>query len=191
MGQTPLTSSIPLSGKGRALLILNLVGLAFVWAIGFYAYLTLRGVIPTHFGASGRPDAYGSSDVFLIILPLISIAPLAIMLTARYRFTLVNKYPYLINLPAFYAYIMQVPFERRAYWVNRYFEAMLAIGAFLTLYFNLLLLGIYVGTIQEALPSWFLPTVLLMTPLLVGALFYYFYRLSNQMKKEMTDVNQK
>ncbi len=191
MGQTPLTSSIPLSGKGRALLILNLVGLAFVWAIGFYAYLTLRGVIPTHFGASGRPDAYGSSDVFLIILPLISIAPLAIMLTARYRFTLVNKYPYLINLPAFYAYITRVPFERRAYWVNRYFEAMLAIGAFLTLYFNLLLLGIYLGTIQEALPSWFLPTILLMTPLLVGALFYYFYRLSNQMKKEMTDVNQK
>ncbi|MBI2937364.1 MAG: DUF1648 domain-containing protein [Thaumarchaeota archaeon] len=191
MGQTPLSPSMPLSGKGKGLLILNLVGLAFIWAIGIYAYMSLKGAIPTHFGPSGQPDAYGSSEVFLIVTPLISIAPLAIMLMTRYRFTLVNRYPYLINLPAFYAYITRIPFERRGYWVNRYFEAMLAIGAFLTLYFNLLLLGIYLGTIQEALPSWFLPNTFLMMPLMVGALFYYFYRLSNQMKKEMTEVNQK
>ncbi|MCL4436218.1 MAG: DUF1648 domain-containing protein [Thaumarchaeota archaeon] len=191
MGQTPLSPSMPLSGKGKALLILNLVGLAFIWATGLYAYMSLKGVIPTHFGLSGRPDGYGSSDVFLIVMPLISIAPLIIMLTARYRFTLINKYPYLINLPAFYAYIMGVPFERRAYWVNRYFEVLLAIGTFLTFYLNLLLLGIYLGTIQEALPRWFMLITLLMTPTLVVVMVYYFYRLSNQMKKEMTNVNQK
>ncbi len=170
---------------------MNLVGLAFIWATGLYAYMSIKGVIPTHFGPSGQPDAYGSSEVFLIVTPLISIAPVAIILVARYRFTLVNKYPYLVNLPAFYAYITRVPFERRGYWINRYFEAMLAIGAFLTLYFNLLLLEIYLGTVQEALPSGFLPTTFMMMPLMVGALFYYFYRLSNQMKKEMTEVNQK
>ncbi|MEE9585611.1 MAG: DUF1648 domain-containing protein [Nitrososphaerales archaeon] len=178
---------LPLSRIGKVLLGLNVIGLFIIWFQGLYAYASLEGVVPTHFDLSGQPDSYGSSDVFLVVLPIVSIAPIIIILVTTYRFTLLNKYPYLINLPAFYAYIPKIPFEKRAYWVNRYFEAILAVGAFLSLYMNLMLWGIYLGTIEEALPNWWLPLIILMVSSMITSLIYYFYRLSKQMKKEIVE----
>ena len=118
-----------------------MIGILISWSLGLYAYLSLKGLIPLHFGLSGRPDRFGSGIEFLIITPLLTIAPVIILGTTRYRFTLVNKYPYLINLPAFFAYIFGTPFERRGYWVNKYIEAVLAVGVCVSLLTNLILWG--------------------------------------------------
>lgn len=182
-----VTSTLPLSRTGRILLGLNLIGLFLIWFQSLYAYVSLEGLIPTHFDLSGKPDAYGSSDVFLIVPPIVSIAPVIIILITLYRFTLLNRYPYLINLPAFYAYILKIPSEKRAYWVNRYFEAVLAVGAYLTLFMNLMLWGIYLGTIEEMLPNWWLPLILVEVLIIIPTLIYYFYRLSRQMRREIVE----
>ncbi len=180
-----LIPAAPLSGTGKILFGLNLIGLFVIWGLGIYMYLSIEGIIPTHFNFAGQPDAYGSGDIFIIMPLLLSIAPIIIILITTYRFTLVNKHPYLINLPAFYAYLPKIPFEKRSYWLNKYFEAVLAIGAFLALEMNLILWGIYVAALEEALPNWFLPITILMSFVMIPPLFYYFYKLSKRMKKDM------
>jgi uncharacterized membrane protein len=105
---------LPLNRIGKVLLGLNVIVLFIIWFQGLNAYASLEGVVPKHFDLSGQPDSYGSSEIFLVVLPIVSIAPIIIILVTIYRFTLLNKHPYLINLPAFYAYIPKIPFEKRA-----------------------------------------------------------------------------
>ena len=182
-----LAPKTPLSRIGRILFGLNIIGLVVIFALGLYGYLIFEGTIPTHYDFAGNPDAYGSSQIFLIMIPTLSTAPVIIMLISYYRFTLINKHPYLINLPAFYAYIPKIAFEKRGYWVNKYFEAVLALGVFTTVEMIVILWGIYIASIEEVLPNWFLPVILLMSFIMIPPLIYYFYKLSKRMKKEMTE----
>ncbi len=177
----------PLSGIGRILFVLNIIGLVAIIAISLYGYFVFEGIIPTHYDFAGKPDAYGSSIIFLIMIPALGLAPILIILMAQFRFTLINKHPYLINLPAFYAYIPKIPFKKRGIWVNKYFEAVLAIGVFTTVEMILILWGIYIGTVEEVLPYWFVPVVLIMSFIMIPPMIYYFYKLSKRMKKEMTE----
>jgi len=173
----------PFNRTGRVLFSLNLVALVLIWGLGIYMYMSVEGIIPTHFNFAGEPDAYGSGDMFLIMPPLLSISSIIIILISMYRFTLVNKHPYLINLPAFYAYLPKIPLEKRSYWLNKYFEAVLALGAFLALEMVLILWGIYLGVLEEVLPFWFIPAIVVMSFVMIAPLFYYFYRLSKKMKE--------
>lgn len=182
-----LIPDTPLSQTGRILFGLNIVGFLAIVAIGLYGYFVIEGIIPTHFDFAGNPDAYGSSTIFLIMIPALSIAPVLIILMAYFRFTLINNHPYLINLPAFYAYIPKIPFEKRGYWVNKYFEAVLAIGVIITAEMILILWGIYIAAVEEVLPNWFLPITLLMSFLMIPPMIYYFYKLSQRMKKARTE----
>jgi len=50
-----------------------------------------------------------------------------------------------------------------------------------------ILWGIYIASIEEVLPNWFLPVILLMSFIMIPPLIYYFYKLSKRMKKEMTE----
>jgi len=177
----------PLSGIGRILFALNIIGLVALVALGLYGYFVFEGVIPTHYDFAGNPDAYGSSSIFLYMIPALGFAPILIILIVQYRYSLINKHPYLINLHTFYAYIPKIPFEKRGYWVNKYFEAVLAIGVFTTVEMILILWGIYLGTVEEILPNWFVPVVLIMSFIMIPPLIYYFYKLSKRMKKEMTE----
>jgi|TARA_B100001971_G_C18126846_1_gene502531 hypothetical protein len=182
-----LVPKTPLSGIGRILFALNIIGLVVIFALGLYGYLFIEGVIPTHYDFAGNPDAYGSSQIFLIMIPTLSIAPVIIILISHYRYTLINKHPYLTNLPAFYMYIPKIPFEKRGYWVNKYFEAVLALGVFTTVEMIIILWGIYIASIEEVLPNWFLPVTLLMSFIMIPPMIYYFYKLSLRMKKEMIE----
>ena len=181
---SPIT---PFSRIGRVLFALNIIGLIALVAIGFYGYFVFEGSIPTHFDFAGNPDAYGSSTIFLIMMPTLAIAPILIILVTQYRYTFINKYPYLINLPAFYTYIPKIPFEKRGYWINKYFEAVLAIGVFTTVEMILIMWVVYIGAIEEVLPNWFIPVILIMSFIMIPPLIYYFYKLSQKMKKAISE----
>src|SRR3990172_333581 len=142
----------PLSARGRILIFILLVFLAAIWGVSLYAYYTLPERVPTHFGFSGRPDSFGSKSTFLYLPAAFSLAPLIFLLVIRYRFTLINKYPYLANLPAFFA-IIELPSEKRAYWLNRYFELVLMLGVALVVFLLFMLLGIFKGTVDGEMPS--------------------------------------
>jgi hypothetical protein len=178
--------SIPFRSIGKLLLSLNLIGIGVIWLIGIYAYVTLEGLVPTSFNIEGEPREYTSSDIFLIVLPITSLAPIIVVLITIYRYSLLNKYPYLINLPAFYVYIFKIPIEKRSYWINRYFEIILAIGAILSLFMGLLIWGIYLGSVESKIPDWFLPSTISLIPLIIGPLIYSFYKLSKQMQKAIS-----
>jgi len=133
-----------------------ILGVLAMWGLAFYAHGKLPKEIPGHFGFNGEPTRYDSKTTFFILPAAFSIAPIILLVLARFRFTLFNKYPYLLNLPAFYVNISKIPKERQTFWINRYFEVIIFLEAVLTLSFLILEYGIYHGSLAGKLPTWFL-----------------------------------
>lgn len=163
-------------------IVLGFVG---IWVLGIYAYITLPQQVPTHFGFDREPTTYGEKTMFITIPSAFSIAPVIFLILTRLRFTLINKYPYLLNLPAFFIYISKVHSERRGLWVNRYFEAILVFGSLLTFYLLILELGIYLSALSGRLPLWFIPFALSMPAILIASLIFYLRKLSKKIKAEI------
>ncbi|WP_042684125.1 DUF1648 domain-containing protein [Methermicoccus shengliensis] len=175
----------PLPKRGKLMLWLIMLSLAAIWTLAIHVYLTLPSQVSVHFGFSGEPTRYGEKSAFLIIPITFSIAPIIILLVTKYRFTLINKHPYLMNLPAFFTYITKIPKDRRSLWVNRYFEAVLTLGVFLT--FSLLIIeyGIYLGEVSGKLPLWFMPLTLSMPLWLIIPFLIYLRKLSQEIEIEV------
>ncbi len=181
---TTLINPAPLSPRGKIMVLLNFLGLIIIWGIGIYAFFAFTDPIPTHFDAAGRVTTYGSKSTFLIVSVAFSISPACFILLAKYRFTLINKYPYLVNLPAFFLNINNLSPERRSFWTNQYFELMLMLGAVLTLYMVTLTAMIFQGTIAGSLFSWF-TTFSIIFPLAVLIPFFIIMQnLSRKIKSE-------
>ena len=176
---------IPFESLGRRLVGLLLVFLALIWFSGLYAYSTLPENIPTHFGMSGKPDSFGSRFVFLVLPVAFSIAPILILLVVRFRFTLINSYPYLVSLPAFFTNLANLSDDRRGYWVNRYFELVAAIGVFVSILLLALLLGIYAGTVAGSIPWWFTIVVVALPLVLIVSLVIALRNMSVELKDEI------
>ncbi len=175
---------LPLSHRGQRWAFVLLLGVAGMWLLGLYAYQTLPEQVPVHFGWKGTPTRYGDKTAFAFLPFAFSIAPIVFFLITRYRFTLINRYPYLINLPAFYTSLWRLPPERRSLWVNRYFEGILGLGAFLSLYLLGLEYGIYMGTKTGHLPLWFTPVALVAPLFLLIPWVFYLVKLSREMAQE-------
>lgn len=175
----------PFSPKGKILIWAITFEFLALWIISLYAYTTLPEEIVTHFGASGKPTSYGDKSTFLILPFAFSIAPAIFLIITGFRFTLINKYPYLINLPAFYINIYKLPQDKRSAWVNNYFELILALGVAISLWLLFLLVGIYQGTLEGQLPAWFTPVAITLPILLLVPFFYALSRLSRKMKTEL------
>ena len=154
-----------------------------IWVIGLSAYFSLPERVPTHFGFSGKPESFGTKDIFLFLPFAFSLAPVIFLLVIRYRFTLINKYPYLTNLPAFFA-IFELPSEKRAYWLNRYFELVLMLGVALVIFLLVMLLGIYKGTLDGEIPSWFSGLTLVLPFGLIIPFIFALRSLSMKMAEE-------
>ncbi len=65
--------------------------LAFLWFFVLYNFSTLPDQIPTHFGASGQPDEFGSKFTFFL-LPVIGTVLFL-------GFGFLNNRPWLFNFP--------------------------------------------------------------------------------------------
>src|SRR6266436_100866 len=70
---------------------LTVLGLIAVIAMTAWGWLILPARIPTHYGLSGAPDAYGGKGS-LLILPILSVC-LAVLLV------FVSRYPHRYNYP--------------------------------------------------------------------------------------------
>ena len=174
----------PLGRSGRIAALIMLLGLISIWVFAFYAYSTLPERVPVHFGTGGDPTRYGEKSEFILIALSFSIAPILILLVARYRFVLINRYPYLVNLPAFYTNIHRLHESRRAYWVNRYFEAVLWLGTALTLYLVALEYTIYLSQIQGRISGWALLIAILFPVFMLFPFLYMIFRISWEMSDE-------
>ncbi len=175
----------PLGTLGRLFLLLMLILLGLIWLAGIYAYTTLPDKTPTHFDISGKPDAFGTRQTFLLLPVVFSLAPLIILLLVRFRFTLVNKYPYLVNLPAFFSQIGQLSDERRSYWLNRYFEFLAAVGVAVTVFLLALFLAIYAGTLKGEMPWWFTVIVIAIPIVLIASFIIALRAMSVRLQDEI------
>lgn len=174
----------PLTTTGRILLQLNIIAIALIWLYPLMSYSSLPETIPTHFGFGGEPDKFGSKEDLLILPLAFSIAPAIILLITKFRFTLINRYPQFINLPAFYMNIGKIREERRAYWVNRYFEPLLLLSLSLSLSFLLLEFAIFDAARTGELPFWFFIAVLVVVIVPLTVFFLYLSIISSQMSRE-------
>jgi uncharacterized membrane protein YhdT len=175
----------PLSNRGRILFVALTVLAVAIWIIGLYCYFLLPKEVPTQFAFSGEPTHYGARSTFLIVPTLSSLFAIIILVVVRFRFTLFSKYPYMLNLPAFFTYIFQIPEQRRGFWLNRYFEAVLGLGIALTLYLTLLMIGSYEGSASGTLPSWFVSAAILFPIAFIVPFIYIMAMLSRQMRREV------
>jgi uncharacterized membrane protein len=175
----------PLDTLGRLFVILIIVIIVLIWLVGLQAYTTLPEKIPTHFDFSGKPDAFGTRTTFLILPIAFSLAPLIIVLLIRFRFALINRYPYLVNLPAFFSQLGQLPEERKSYWVNKYFEFVAAVGVAVSVFLLALFLGIYSGTLEGGMPWWFTVMTIAVPLVLVAAFIIALRAMSMRLQDEI------
>jgi uncharacterized membrane protein YhdT len=177
--------SRPLSLRGKGLMTAIVLEIAALWIVSLFTYFTLPEEIATHFGLSGKPTSYGDKTAFLILPIAFSLAPAIFLIVTRFRFMLINKYPYLINLPAFYTHLSKLPENRRGAWINKYFELVLALGVSITLFLLLLLLGISRGTFEGYLPAWFTAITVVLPIVFIVPFVYGLRVLSKQMQAEV------
>jgi len=174
----------PFRATGKILSSLLVMAILSIWLVGLSYYFALPDRVPIHFNISGKPDSYGSKEIFLVLSAIFSLAPLIILLTAIFRFTLINNFPYLINLPGFFANIGRIRDDRKGYWFNKYFEIALATGAAITVFLIVLLVEIGEGISNGHLPSWFTRTMMFLPFVLIAPFIYALFRLSRQMSTE-------
>jgi len=82
---------LPRTPLEKLLEALTALGVIILIAMTVWGYFALPAVIPTHYGFSGAPNAYGGKGS-LLTLPIVSIC-LAVLLTV------LSRYPHLYNYP--------------------------------------------------------------------------------------------
>ena len=173
----------PLSRRGKNLVLILILGVVGIWLLWIHFFQTFPDLASADFKWESPPNSFGTKFSFALLPLVSSIGPVFILLITKYRFTLINKNPRIINLSTFRTLLNKLPHERRSDWVNRYFEGIVGLVAFLTLYILVIEYGIYEIVRLGRIPSWFIPVVIVSPiPLIVPWLFYL-AKFSRDLKK--------
>ncbi len=90
-----------MSANAKALIVISLLIDAAVFLTFAHYYPMLPNTVATHYGASGAPASYGPKTDLLVV-PAVFLIVLATLLAAlHFRYTIMEKYPYMLNLPSF------------------------------------------------------------------------------------------
>ena len=150
---------IPLQSLDYALEILAAWGLLGSIGLATYYYGQLPEQIPTHFGPSGQPDAFGSKNS-LWLLPIMGTAIFALM-------TFLNRRPDWFNYPT---KITAENAERQYTLGVRFIRFLKATVMLLFAYLVWGTINIATGG-AEKLSSW----ILILPLLTVGSVLFFFY----------------
>lgn len=83
--------SLPYTRLEILLVVFTVLGIIIGIALTVWGWLTLPAIIPTHYGLSDTPNAYGGKGS-LLILPIVSVC-LAVLLI------IMSRYPHKYNYP--------------------------------------------------------------------------------------------
>lgn len=150
--------NLPRTDSERRLDVLNYALLAayIITAVCLYTLLPER--IPTHFGAGGQPDDYGSRASF-VALPLIAGA-----MTAVFRI--------LTNFPHKFNYIVKITPENAAYEYRKAIQLMQLVNISFLLLF--LFLSVQTARVGLGQATGLGPVIILVFILPLLPLFFYF-----------------
>ena len=92
--------------------------------------------------------------MFLLFAALFSLPEIIFLVVSASRFSLVNNFSGTIGFPRnFYKNLLSISYEKRGYWVNRLFGALLSFGAVVGLMMFTLTFEIYEGTLSNGVLS--------------------------------------
>lgn len=175
--------SKPLSRRGKNLVFLLILAVLGIWVLWIHFYQTFPDLISTQFTWKGIPSNTGIKIAFASFPILSSIGPIFILLIIKYRFSLINQKSRIVNFSALSNMLNKLPHERRSDWVNRYFEGILGLVAFLTLYILVMEYGIYEVVRAGHLPSWFTSFALIAPPLIIFPWLFYLLKLTRDVTR--------
>jgi len=159
---------VPFDNIGKSMFSFLLAELICIWVVAIFSLFLLPTVIPLHFSFNGTPTSSGLNSTLMVIALLFSVAPAIILVAALFRYELLNKYPYLLVVPAFYAGIKSVASSRKGYWINQYFKILLVAGSYLSCILLVIILEIYTAA-QKSYINGYLAVVIPMISIVVVA----------------------
>lgn len=131
--------------------IAGLVGTGFMVGLLIYYWPDLPAVIPTHFGASGLPDGWGSKQTMLFVAGVGAVLYLVMFVLSRY--------PHLYNYP--WA-ITESNAEIQYSMASTFMVVLANVIIWMFTYIVWQTIQTALGQ-SEGMGSWFLPVVLFMT----------------------------
>lgn len=177
------------STKGKILLLLNFVTLIAIMLVAAIFYSILPESVPTHYDFAGNPTSYGDKFTFIATVSLASIAaPSIIILLSLLRFRLIERYPYLINLPAFMLLLRNLPKEKIYAAINEIFEVILLVGFVLGLGILFLVCFAFESALNPEIPKlmgYFVLVFVLVVFATVFAAMYMYKRIYDKFKKSI------
>lgn len=152
---------LPLTGWEKGLEILSVMGVLFTFILVYQSWGILPDRIPTHFGFTGQPDAWGNKES-LFFLPLIALV--------MYLFlTIISRFPHTFNYP------VKITAENEAnqYLIARHLIAVLKVETiWLFAYLQWATIEIALGK-ATGLSNLFLPIFMVV---MAGTIVVYFYK---------------
>ena len=141
---------LPLSRFDKTLEVAGIVLLMILWAGTLYAFNTLPGTIPIHFGLTGKPDAYGEKISLVILAGIASLIYLGL--------SMLNRIPHHFN----YLTKINAANASRQYRFATRFIRYIKVAT--VLLFNVIVLFSWLTATArvDGLGSWFLPGVLVL-----------------------------
>jgi len=164
----------PFGRGGRVLQLFLIAEILLVLAINLYAYLTLSPVVPLHYEFNGQTRSSAPSYVFLLFAALLNIPQVIFLLLSLLRNPLASSPLGTINFPRFYSRLPKINYERRGYWVNRYFEPVMAFGNVVGVMMIFLSVGIYESALSanSLSPFYVIGTIAVIAAGVIGLLIY-------------------
>ncbi|MEB3755919.1 MAG: DUF1648 domain-containing protein [Desulfurococcales archaeon] len=166
--ESPQFLELPLSEKGRKFLYINLIVIILLIVIPIISLLYMPNVVPVHWNAEGQVTSYSTNISAVIILATVMpLANIIIVIVTIYRWKLVNKYPYIINLPAITLVMSSSNLDQqeKSEIVNKIFEVTLLVGITVGAY----LLGLEIIMIDSMITG-YINNALALSYSIIGAL---------------------
>ena len=152
---------LPLTGWENGLEVLSVMGMLFTFILVYQSWGILPDRIPTHFGFTGQPDAWGNKES-LFFLPLIALAMYLLL-------TIINRFPHTFNYPV---KITEENAETQ-YIMARHLIAVLKVETiWLFAYIQWVTIEVALGK-ATGLNNLFLPVLMVV---MLGTIVVYFYK---------------
>lgn len=128
--------------------LISKILLLIMWILAVFTFINMPAIVPVHFGASGKPDDYGSKAT-LWILPLLGTI-------IYFGLTWLNQYPQIFNYPT---KITEANAGQQYMMATRMLRFLKA-GILLIFTFIILFTYLTATGYANGLSNWFLPLML-------------------------------
>ncbi|MCS7094351.1 MAG: DUF1648 domain-containing protein [Thaumarchaeota archaeon] len=152
-----------------------------VAAYALLSYGSLPEIVAIDFDFAGRPTQYAPKTelltVLLLLIAIMSSITVLISVISINRHTVVERYPYLINLPALALLMGRLPSERRRFYVDRVFMPLPALALFLNVAFFLSLTHLIIESAKtEIFPAIHVLSLVIVPTFSIILLMILYYR---------------